>query len=158
MLAAQTGVIVVPGSRFGVDGTLERFLRLPFSLPAPRLVEAVRRLAAVWRQLDRSRRWRRANSSSPERPLRSGSRDTVPLRAGDAVERACPATAAATAGATRGSNGVGTMQYGASTSATTSLSAVAAAIFMFSVMARAPASNAPAKMPGKASTLLIWFG
>ena len=27
--AAQSGVIVVPGSRFGVDGTLERFLRLP---------------------------------------------------------------------------------------------------------------------------------
>src|SRR4051794_5330575 len=27
MLAAQAGVVVVPGSRFGVDGTLERFLR-----------------------------------------------------------------------------------------------------------------------------------
>ena len=48
LLAAQAGVVIVPGSRFGVDGTLERFLRLPFALPADRLEEAVRRLAAVW--------------------------------------------------------------------------------------------------------------
>jgi DNA-binding transcriptional MocR family regulator len=54
MLAAQAGVVVVPGSRFGVDGTLERFLRLPFALPAERLVEAVRRIAGVWAQLDRT--------------------------------------------------------------------------------------------------------
>lgn len=54
MLAAQAGVVVVPGSRFGVDGTLERFLRLPFALPADRLVEAVDRLAGVWAQLDGS--------------------------------------------------------------------------------------------------------
>jgi DNA-binding transcriptional MocR family regulator len=54
MLAAQAGVVVVPGSRFGVDGTLERFLRLPYALPADRLVEAVRRLAGVWAQLDGS--------------------------------------------------------------------------------------------------------
>jgi DNA-binding transcriptional MocR family regulator len=53
LLAAQAGVVIVPGSRFGVDGTLERFLRLPYSLPADRLEEAVRRLAAVWTQLDR---------------------------------------------------------------------------------------------------------
>ncbi len=51
MLAAQTGVIVVPGSRFGVDGTLERFLRLPFTLPPDQLVQAVRRLATAWGQL-----------------------------------------------------------------------------------------------------------
>jgi DNA-binding transcriptional MocR family regulator len=54
LLAAQAGVLVVPGSRFGVDGTLERFLRLPFSLPAARLDEAVRRLASVWSQIDRT--------------------------------------------------------------------------------------------------------
>jgi DNA-binding transcriptional MocR family regulator len=54
MLAAQAGVVVVPGSRFGVDGTLERFLRLPFALPADRLVEAVRRIAGVWAELDRT--------------------------------------------------------------------------------------------------------
>jgi DNA-binding transcriptional MocR family regulator len=54
MLSAPAGVVVVPGSRFGVDGTLERFLRLPYALPAERLVEAVPRLAGVWRQLDGS--------------------------------------------------------------------------------------------------------
>ncbi|MFN2517942.1 MAG: PLP-dependent aminotransferase family protein [Jatrophihabitantaceae bacterium] len=54
LLAPQSGVVVVPGSRFGIDGTLERFLRLPFSLPAERLDEAVRRLAGVWTQLGRS--------------------------------------------------------------------------------------------------------
>ncbi len=54
LLAAQAGVVLVPGSRFGVDGTLERFLRLPFALPAERLDEAVRRLAGVWSQLGRS--------------------------------------------------------------------------------------------------------
>jgi DNA-binding transcriptional MocR family regulator len=54
LLATQAGVSVVPGSRFGVDGTLERFLRLPFSLPAAQLDEAVRRLAGVWGRLDRS--------------------------------------------------------------------------------------------------------
>jgi DNA-binding transcriptional MocR family regulator len=54
MLSAQAGVVLVPGSRFGVDGTLERFLRVPFTLPADRLVEAVGRLAGVWAQLDGS--------------------------------------------------------------------------------------------------------
>ncbi|MCW2494661.1 PLP-dependent aminotransferase family protein [Jatrophihabitans sp.] len=54
LLAAPAGVVIVPGSRFGVDGTLERFLRIPFALPPDRLTEAVSRLAAVWSQLDRS--------------------------------------------------------------------------------------------------------
>jgi DNA-binding transcriptional MocR family regulator len=52
LLAAQAGVVIVPGSRFGVDGTLERFLRLPYALPPGQLADAVRRLAEVWRQLD----------------------------------------------------------------------------------------------------------
>jgi DNA-binding transcriptional MocR family regulator len=53
LAALQAGVAIVPGSRFGVDGTLERFLRLPFSLPEDQLVEAVRRLVGVWARLDR---------------------------------------------------------------------------------------------------------
>ncbi len=52
MLSAPAGVLLVPGSRFGVDGTLERFLRLPFALPPARLDEAVQRIAAAWRRLD----------------------------------------------------------------------------------------------------------
>lgn len=49
------GVRIAPGPRFGVDGTLERFLRLPFTLPETELVEAVRRLARASEDLDRSR-------------------------------------------------------------------------------------------------------
>jgi DNA-binding transcriptional MocR family regulator len=43
--AARAGVRIVPGPRFGVDGTLERFLRIPFVLPPATLREAVSRLA-----------------------------------------------------------------------------------------------------------------
>ena len=54
LLAPPAGVLLVPGSRFGVDGTLERFLRLPYAQPVDRLELAVRRIAAVWAQLDRT--------------------------------------------------------------------------------------------------------
>ncbi len=43
--AQNAGVRVAPGSRFGVHGGLERWLRLPYTLPAPSLVDAVRRVA-----------------------------------------------------------------------------------------------------------------
>jgi DNA-binding transcriptional MocR family regulator len=58
--AEEVGVRLAPGPRFGFDGTLERFLRLPFTLPAADLVEAVRRIASVRHDLDRSSRpaWR----------------------------------------------------------------------------------------------------
>ncbi|MEV6446184.1 PLP-dependent aminotransferase family protein [Amycolatopsis sp. NPDC051716] len=45
--AASHGVQVAPGSRFGVHGGLERWIRLPFSLPPDRIDEAVRRLSAA---------------------------------------------------------------------------------------------------------------
>jgi DNA-binding transcriptional MocR family regulator len=50
------GVRLAPGPRFGVDGTMERFLRLPFTLPEPELAEAVRRIAAARRDLERPAR------------------------------------------------------------------------------------------------------
>lgn len=58
--AEEMGVRLAPGPRFGMDGTLERFLRLPFTLPAADLVEAVQRIAAVRYDLDRATRpqWR----------------------------------------------------------------------------------------------------
>lgn len=58
--AEEVGVRLAPGPRFGLDGTLERFLRLPFTLAADDLTEAVRRIAAVRHDLDRSSRpaWR----------------------------------------------------------------------------------------------------
>jgi DNA-binding transcriptional MocR family regulator len=46
-LAAGEGVRLASGPRFGMDGTLERFLRLPFSLPVATLQEAVRRIAVA---------------------------------------------------------------------------------------------------------------
>ena len=45
--AAREGVRLVPGGRFTSDGTAERFVRLPYSLPADQLREAVRRLSAA---------------------------------------------------------------------------------------------------------------
>lgn len=54
--AEELGVRVAPGPRFGADGTMERFMRLPFTLPETDLVEAVRRLAEARTDLDRPRR------------------------------------------------------------------------------------------------------
>jgi hypothetical protein len=34
--------------RFGVDGTLERFVRVPYALPEEQLTEAVELLARAW--------------------------------------------------------------------------------------------------------------
>nr|GID84587.1 putative GntR-family regulatory protein [Actinoplanes derwentensis] len=58
--AEDVGVRLAPGPRFGLDGTLERFLRLPFTLPADDLTEAVRRIASVRHDLDHTPRptWR----------------------------------------------------------------------------------------------------
>ena len=43
--ARSVGVRIAPGSRFSPHGGLERWVRLPYTLPEPRLVEAVRRLS-----------------------------------------------------------------------------------------------------------------
>jgi DNA-binding transcriptional MocR family regulator len=40
----QYGVRLAPGPRFGMDGTMERFLRLPFTLPEADLLDAVDRI------------------------------------------------------------------------------------------------------------------
>ncbi|MBX6748702.1 MAG: PLP-dependent aminotransferase family protein [Micromonosporaceae bacterium] len=53
--AHEHGVRLAPGPLFGVAGTLERFIRLPFTLPGPDLVEAVRRLAGAHADLTRAR-------------------------------------------------------------------------------------------------------
>ena len=58
--AEDVGVRLAPGPRFGLDGTLERFVRLPFSLPEGELTQAIRRIASVRHDLGRSggRTWR----------------------------------------------------------------------------------------------------
>jgi DNA-binding transcriptional MocR family regulator len=49
--ADREGVHVVPGTTFSPDGTLDRYLRLPFTLPPDRLREAVSRLALAERRI-----------------------------------------------------------------------------------------------------------
>jgi DNA-binding transcriptional MocR family regulator len=51
--ADELDVRVAPGPRFGADGTMERFVRLPYTLPEADLVEAVHRLATARASLDR---------------------------------------------------------------------------------------------------------
>ena len=47
--ASQHGLHLAAGPRFGVDGAFERFLRIPYTLAAADLVEAVERIAVTWR-------------------------------------------------------------------------------------------------------------
>jgi DNA-binding transcriptional MocR family regulator len=54
--AESYGVRLAAGPRFGVDGTMERFLRLPYTLPADQLADAVKRIAAAREDLDRPAR------------------------------------------------------------------------------------------------------
>jgi DNA-binding transcriptional MocR family regulator len=51
--AEDVGVRLTAGPQFGVDGTMERFVRVPYTLPAPDLVEVVRRLAKARAAVDR---------------------------------------------------------------------------------------------------------
>ena len=46
-LATRVGVRLAPGPRFGPDGTMESFLRLPFTLDPDRLDQALRRVATI---------------------------------------------------------------------------------------------------------------
>lgn len=51
-LAHRHGVQVPPGPRFGVDGSLDDHLRVPFSAPVDALRRAVEGLAATWAGLE----------------------------------------------------------------------------------------------------------
>ncbi|WP_404822704.1 MocR-like transcription factor YczR [Mycolicibacterium baixiangningiae] len=46
--ASRMGLDVPPGPRFGVDGSLERFIRIPYTLPPDQMSEAVALLAQAW--------------------------------------------------------------------------------------------------------------
>jgi DNA-binding transcriptional MocR family regulator len=54
-LAPTVGVRIAPGPRFGPDGTMESYLRLPFTQPPEKLIRGVRRLASIADQASRSR-------------------------------------------------------------------------------------------------------
>ncbi len=49
--AARLGLDLPPGPRFGLDGTLERFVRIPYTLPDDQLTEAIEMLARAWRSV-----------------------------------------------------------------------------------------------------------
>jgi DNA-binding transcriptional MocR family regulator len=46
--ASRLGLDLPAGPRFGVDGTLERFVRVPYALPEEQLTEAVELLGRAW--------------------------------------------------------------------------------------------------------------
>jgi DNA-binding transcriptional MocR family regulator len=49
--AERHGVLIPPGPSFAPEGGLDRFVRIPYTAPAPQLEEAVRRIAAAWRSV-----------------------------------------------------------------------------------------------------------
>ena len=49
--ASRMGLEIPPGPRFGIDGSLERFIRVPFTLPDDELAEAIELLARAWRSV-----------------------------------------------------------------------------------------------------------
>ena len=46
--ASRMGLELPAGPRFGVDGTLERFVRVPYALPEDQLSAAIELLARAW--------------------------------------------------------------------------------------------------------------
>ena len=49
--ASRLGLDLPAGPRFGVDGTLERFIRVPYALPEAQLEAAVDLMARAWRSI-----------------------------------------------------------------------------------------------------------
>jgi DNA-binding transcriptional MocR family regulator len=49
--ASRMGLVIPAGPRFGVDGTLERFIRVPFTQPEDRLRDSVAVLTQAWRSV-----------------------------------------------------------------------------------------------------------
>lgn len=60
--AGELGLRIAPGPRFGLDGTFERFLRLPFVLPATQVPDVVARLTEARARVERpaALRWSEA--------------------------------------------------------------------------------------------------
>ncbi|WP_319455538.1 MULTISPECIES: PLP-dependent aminotransferase family protein [unclassified Mycobacterium] len=49
--ASRMGLEIPPGPRFGVDGSLERYIRVPYTLPEHQLTEAIELLARAWQSV-----------------------------------------------------------------------------------------------------------
>ncbi|KRA29752.1 MULTISPECIES: MocR-like transcription factor YczR [unclassified Nocardioides] len=52
--AERHGVLLAPGPSFAPEGGLDRYLRIPYAIDAPQLVEAVTRIAAAWAVVERT--------------------------------------------------------------------------------------------------------
>ena len=63
--AQKLKLIIAPGTRFGIDGAFERFVRLPYCLPEPELEKAVDTLAEAWARIG-DRPARRARAPEPD--------------------------------------------------------------------------------------------
>jgi DNA-binding transcriptional MocR family regulator len=63
--AQKLGLVIAPGTRFGVDGAFERFVRLPYCLPEPDLEAAVDSLAEAWSRIG-DRPARRSKAPEPD--------------------------------------------------------------------------------------------
>ncbi|WP_035804907.1 MocR-like transcription factor YczR [Kitasatospora mediocidica] len=56
LAAARRGVKILSGGRFGVDGTLENHIRIPFATDEESIATACDRLAGAWREVTSHRR------------------------------------------------------------------------------------------------------
>lgn len=54
--ASDAGIILGTGTRFGLSGAFDRFLRMPFSAEDATLEQAFRRLQPLWEALPESPR------------------------------------------------------------------------------------------------------
>lgn len=54
LAARSEGLVIAAGSRFGVEGLFERFIRIPFTYPPDVIDRGVDALAAAWRAVTRS--------------------------------------------------------------------------------------------------------
>ena len=64
MAGHDDGVRVAPGNRFGVAGAFERFVRLPYALPANQLTDVVDRLVQAWDEVGVAGKERTRSSSA----------------------------------------------------------------------------------------------
>ena len=54
-VAYRRGVVVIPGPRFSADGALDRYLRLPYTLPEETIRAAMQRLGSAWEDIENGR-------------------------------------------------------------------------------------------------------
>jgi len=62
--AGRRGLVIAPGTRFGIDGAFQRFVRLPYCLPEAELEIAVDVLAEAWSKVG-NRPARRSGTPEP---------------------------------------------------------------------------------------------